>query len=153
MNVLKKIILFLARAALSSIFILSGIEKIIHWSAAEESVIHQLCEWSSYALQYNQLQGVIEASITWTPILLVIHIMLEVVGGVLVLLGMKVRLGAFFLILALVPSTLLFHDFWMLDGEQAQMQMIMFLKNISILGGLLILLVMGSPSSKHESLH
>ena len=148
MHNLKKSILFLGRACLSFIFILSGIEKIFNWSATEESFLNQLCEVTSHSFQNDWLQGMLEGVIAWVPILLTAHIIFEIVGGLLVLFGIKMRLGAILLILALIPATLLFHNFWMLEGEKAQLQVIMFLKNLSILGGLMIVLSIGDPFSK-----
>jgi putative oxidoreductase len=43
------------------------------------------------------------------------------------------------LALYLVPVTLLCHNFWAYHGMDQQMQMINFLKNLAILGGLLAL--------------
>ena len=60
-------------------------------------------------------------------------------GGLFVLLGIKVRLGAILLILFLIPVTVIMHAFWMYDGSMREMQMMTFLKNISMIGGLFIL--------------
>jgi putative oxidoreductase len=43
-----------------------------------------------------------------------------------------------------VIATLIFHNFWAVPADQAQNQMIHFLKNVSILGGLLYVVVHGS---------
>jgi uncharacterized membrane protein YphA (DoxX/SURF4 family) len=67
----------------------------------------------------------------------------EIVGGLLIFLGMWVRFGALILVLFLIPTTFLFHDFWQLQGPDRALEMTMFLKNLSIIGGLLILLAYG----------
>jgi putative oxidoreductase len=149
MNVfLKKVTLFFGRAALSLIFILSGVQKIFSWSGTTEATINQICVWKMYPMRIEWIQNFLDSMGGWVPLLLGVHIFLEVVGGVLVFLGIKVRVGVCFLLLALFPATLLFHNFWMLNGEEAGLQLIMFLKNLSIFGGLLILLVMGGLSNK-----
>jgi uncharacterized membrane protein YphA (DoxX/SURF4 family) len=60
----------------------------------------------------------------------------EAVGGLSLLLGYHARIGAWLLILFLIPTTLIFHNFWAFSGPEYQMQMINFLKNLAIMGGL-----------------
>ena len=74
---------------------------------------------------------------------------LALIGGVSVLLGYRARFGAFLLLLFLVPVTLVMHRFWGLaDPQVAQMQKVMFMKNLSIMGGALMVMYYGSgPAS------
>jgi putative oxidoreductase len=61
-------------------------------------------------------------------------------GGLSVLLGYKARAGAVLLALFLIPATILFHDFWAVeDPLMAQMQQVMFLKNVSMFGAALFI--------------
>jgi uncharacterized membrane protein YphA (DoxX/SURF4 family) len=65
-------------------------------------------------------------------------------SATLVLGAASVALGAFPLVGAvavagfLVTTTLVMHDFWSLEGEQAQDELIQFLKNVGLLGGALV---------------
>lgn len=61
----------------------------------------------------------------------------ELVGGLALLTGYQARFGAALLIAFLIPTTLIFHNFWAYTGADQQNQMINFLKNVSIGGGLL----------------
>jgi putative oxidoreductase len=74
---------------------------------------------------------------------------LALVGGLSVLLGYRARFGAFLLLLFLVPVTLVMHRFWGLaDPQVAQLQKVMFMKNVSMMGGALMLMFYGSgPAS------
>jgi len=75
-------------------------------------------------------------------------IVLEVVGGLSILLGYRARWGALLLIVFLVPATFIFHAFWTLPAEAQQMQMILFMKNISMLGALIFITINGAgPAS------
>ena len=74
------------------------------------------------------------------PLLLVAAMALMVVGSALVISGWKARLGAVLLLVFLVPTTLLFHG----DVSSAQ-ERIQLLKNLAIVGGLL--LVIDQPTS------
>jgi len=69
---------------------------------------------------------------------------LALFGGLSVALGYHTRLGALLLVLFLVPVTLMMHRFWALaDPSQAMIQRVMFLKNLAMTGGALLLLHFG----------
>jgi len=67
----------------------------------------------------------------------------ELLGGIAVLVGFKTRIVAWVLLLYLIPTTAIFHNFWALQGMEQQDNMIHFLKNMAIMGGLLILAANG----------
>jgi putative oxidoreductase len=67
-------------------------------------------------------------------------ILLELVGGITVATGYGARPGAVALLVFLLSATLIFHGFWAVHGPDRQMQMIHFMKNLSIMGGLLLIL-------------
>jgi putative oxidoreductase len=69
---------------------------------------------------------------------------LALVGGVSILLGYRTRIGAALIVLFLVPVTFMMHKFWAVpDPMMAQMQMIMFMKNIALTGASLLLVYYG----------
>ena len=74
-----------------------------------------------------------ERGLPLSPLLLVLAMALMAVGSVLVISGHRARLGAILLLLFLVPTTLLFHN----DVADPQ-QRIQLFKNLSIIGGLLL---------------
>ena len=64
--------------------------------------------------------------------------LLMLIGALSVLLGFRAKLGAWLLVLFLVPVTLTMHGFWGApNGMMAQLQMGMFIRNLSIVGGAL----------------
>lgn len=66
-------------------------------------------------------------------------------GGLSVLSGYRARLGAWLLVLFLVPVTLMMHNFWTLtDPMMAQMDQAMFMKNVGLLGGALLIAHFGA---------
>jgi putative oxidoreductase len=70
---------------------------------------------------------------------------MALVGGLSVLLGYKAKIGAWLLVLFLVPVTLMMHNFWAVtDPAMAQVQQVMFLKNLSMLGGALLIAHFGA---------
>ncbi len=68
---------------------------------------------------------------------------LLVVGGLCVLLGVFTRIAAAGLAVFMVVAALIFHDFWRFTGMEAEAQRIQFLKNISLMGGALLVVFFG----------
>lgn len=70
---------------------------------------------------------------------------IAILGAISIVLGWYARVGALLIILFLIPVTLTMHDFWAVhDPQQAQMQMINFMKNMSMLGGALLIAYHGA---------
>lgn len=70
---------------------------------------------------------------------------IALLGGFSILLGYQARIGAWLLVLFLVPVTLTFHDFWTVaDPAAAQLEQAMFMKNLSMLGGALLIAHFGA---------
>jgi putative oxidoreductase len=70
---------------------------------------------------------------------------LAIAGGLSILLGYRAKLGARVIVLFLVPVSLMMHKFWTVaDPMMAQIQMILFMKNVSMLGGALLITQFGA---------
>lgn len=70
---------------------------------------------------------------------------LAILGGLSVLLGYWARLGAWLLVAFLLPVTLAMHKFWGIsDPAAAQVQMVHFMKNLSMLGAALLIAYSGA---------
>lgn len=79
-----------------------------------------------------------------TQLLLVGTIVIELLGGIMLVVGYKARWAALAIFLWLIPTTLIFHKFWGLaDAKEAATQQIHFLKNITIMGGMLMVYAFG----------
>ncbi len=106
-----------ARILLAHIFVLTGINKILGYDGTTG---------------YMEAMGV-------PRMLLPLVIILEVGGGLALLVGFKTRLAAAVLAAFTVVAALLFHaDF----GDKTQM--IMFMKNWAMVGGLLMVYTYGA---------
>lgn len=148
---MKAVFGMLGRVCLSLIFLSSAFSKIINWEGNYQYLLAGLNRWLEYAVQRPDLHQFIDFIIPIAPILLIVATIFEGLGGLLLFLGLKPKTGAFLLILLLIPATLLFHAFWMIKGADHDIQTIMFLKNLSILGGLFLVLGQGSQkASKSE---
>ena len=109
--------LILGRLLLSVIFILSGFGKIPH---------------------FHDVAAMMAAKgIPLATVALVITLLIEIGGGLMVLTGFKARYAALVLAIWLIPVTLVFHHFWGIPAAEQQEQIVNFLKNVAIMGGLL----------------
>ena len=106
----------LGRMMLALIFILAGVGKIMDPAGT---------------MGYMQSVG-LPGALLWPTIAL------EVLGGLAVAVGVKTRYAAIALAIFTIATAVIFHR-----NFADQMQMIMFLKNIAIAGGLLLLAVGG----------
>ena len=113
----------LGRILFSAIFIMSGPN---HFKAE--------------TIGFAAAQGVPLASIA-VPLSGIIALL----GGLSIALGYRAKLGAWLIVLFLVPVTLMLHRFWGLSDPQATgLQLAMFMKNLSILGAALLITQVGS---------
>jgi putative oxidoreductase len=95
--------------------------------------------FSSHTIAYAASQGVPLASI-----LVPFSGLLALVGGLSIVLGYRARIGAFLIAIFLVGVTPL-HNFWAVsDPMMHQMQFILFMKNVAMLGGTLLISQLGS---------
>jgi putative oxidoreductase len=102
---------------MSLIFLVSGFSKIFNYSATLE-VMQSLGLWGS-------------------SLLLPLATAIEIIGGLALLRGTQLRWTSLVLAAYLVPVTLAFHRFWSFSGATRQGELVEFLKNLSIIGGLL----------------
>ncbi len=70
---------------------------------------------------------------------------IAIIGGLLIAVGFATRVGALLLVVFLVPVTLTMHNFWAVgDPAARQMQLVNFMKNVSMLGGALVIFAFGA---------
>jgi putative oxidoreductase len=111
------------RILLAALFVISGFNKI----GGFEGIVGYI---ASKGLPMPQ-------------VLAALTVALELGGGILLVIGFKARWVALLFFLWLIPTTFIFHKFWGIDAAQAQAQMTNFLKNVSIMGGMLLLFAFG----------
>ena len=124
MNQIQSIAAPAGRILIALMFVTSGFSKISGYAATQG---------------YMEAMGVPGA-------LLPLVIAVELLGGLAVMLGWHTRIAAFLLAGFSLLSALLFHANF---GDQ--MQMIMFMKNISIAGGFLMIVSLGGGAFSLDS--
>jgi len=113
-----ELIPLIARICLATIFLRSGFGKLQDPAGTQQLMASM--------------------SIPFPLLMLVGSILFELVGALSVLLGYRTRWGAIALIIFMIPTTLIFHTKF---GDP--MQITQFLKNLAIIGGLLMLIYAG----------
>ena len=120
------------RILIALIFLMSGIGKIAGFSGTVGYI-------ASKGLPLPQVAAVAA-------------ILVEVGGGLMLIVGWKARWAAAAMCLFTAAAAVFFHNFWAVAPDQAQNTMIHFMKNVSMMGGLLYVVVYGSgPLSMERS--
>ena len=116
-------VILLSRVFLSLPFLYSGIDKCWRWDAAQREVA--------------------ASGLPWPTLLHLVTVVVQLGGGLSLLLGIEARLGALLLSLFLLPVTLLYHPFWKRSGAGFVAEADHFLSNLAIIGGFLVVLAVG----------
>jgi uncharacterized membrane protein YphA (DoxX/SURF4 family) len=134
-------VLPLSRVLLSLVFIFTGYIKIFSWGPADKP-IQNMDMWKT-RVQGLKIPGTNDP-LPNPELLAQIVAYGELVGGIMLFLGILTRLTAFGFFIFVILASVLGHAFWTF-AEPAQhfMQLNHFLKNMGIAGGLLILIGAG----------
>ncbi|MEF9996737.1 MAG: DoxX family protein [Burkholderiaceae bacterium] len=71
-------------------------------------------------------------------------IVLEIGAGLALIVGFKTRAAALALAIFTLVASFIFHNFWVLPADSQTLQMLMFMKNIAVTGGLLMVVAQGA---------
>ena len=123
-DLLTRYLPLVGRVLIALIFLTSAYEKIIGFDATAAAM-------ASKGMPMPQ-------------VLLVCAIALELIGSTLLVAGWYARWAALALIVFLIPATLYFHNYWAYPPEQVRNQRNHFMKNVTILGALILVMGMGA---------
>lgn len=73
-----------------------------------------------------------------------IGLLIELVGGLALLLGWGTRWAALALAFFTLVASFFFHAYWSLPADQVGMQQLLFVKNVALTGGLLAFAAFGA---------
>jgi putative oxidoreductase len=128
----------LGRIALVVLFILSGAQKLTDIAGTADQIQAKLAIPAALADIAAQVEATVGMPI-W-QILAIVVAMIEVVGGLLIAFNVFARTMAIVLLTFTAVATFYMHDFWnMPAGPERMNNMFHALKNLSIMGGFLIL--------------
>lgn len=115
----------IGRILLALIFLASGVSKVMDWQ--------------------QPAQMMADKGLPAVNVLLSVAVALELIGAASIILGIYARVGALALLAFLVPVSVIMHDFWTIEeGSQRMGEMINFMKNVSIMGGVTMVLAQGA---------
>lgn len=106
---------------------------------AFQDAIYNKIFYASRSIQYMSSFG-----LPYPHVLLVLTIIVELLAGFMIISGWKAQWGAFFIFCFTLGATCIFHRFWnYIEPAEIQNQLNHFMKNISIMGGAIFIMVFG----------
>ena len=111
------------RVLLATMFVLAGFSKIGGFDGTAGYI-------ASVGLPFAEL-------------LTTLTIVVEIGAGLALIVGFQTRIAALLLAGFTLAASVLFHNYWAMPADQAYVQQLMFMKNISVAGGLLMIVALG----------
>ncbi|MBX3608016.1 MAG: DoxX family protein [Piscinibacter sp.] len=126
LNSLKSPLLLAGRVLLALMFVLAGWGKL-----------NDIAGTAGY---------IASGGLPFASALAVVVGLLELVGGLAIAVGFQARWAALALGLFTLAASVLFHKFWAVPADQAFVQQLLFMKNLSVAGGMFIVAALGAGS-------
>ncbi|HEY3179277.1 MAG TPA: DoxX family protein [Casimicrobiaceae bacterium] len=123
MNGQKDSAALVGRVALALIFVMSGVEKLTDFGGTVSMIA--------------------DKNVPLPAVAAAIAAVIELGGGLAIVAGWRTRWAALALAVFLIVISPIFHNFWAMQGEEQMMNQAMFMKNVSMLGGFLLLYAFG----------
>jgi len=120
----RDVILLLGRIALGAIFVKSGLQKLLALGAFAASL-------ASRGVPQSSMWAVVGATV-------------EFVGGILIVTGLRTREASLLMVLFVIVATGISHRYWEFADAARRLQESQFFKNLSIIGGFVLLFATGS---------
>ena len=116
----------LGRVALVVIFVFSGVQKLFDISGTADQIQAKLIIPAALGMPIWQVLAIVVA-------------LVEIVGGLLITFNVLTRGAAVVLLFFTAVTTFYYHDFWNMAGADRTSNLNLALKNLSIIGALLML--------------
>jgi len=120
----RDLMVLLGRVALGAIFVKSGLQKLMALSVFAASL-------ASRGVPQSSMWAVIGATV-------------EFVGGILIVTGLRTREASLLMVLFVIVATGISHRYWEFADAARRTQETQFFKNLSIIGGFLLLFAAGA---------
>ena len=134
----------IGRILFAVLFVLSGATKLLDIPATTQSIAEKVAIPAMVAPYTAQVETMTGMPITQT--LAIAAGIIEVICGLLIALNFGARFFAAILILFVIAATVSYHNFWDMTGAERANNMIHALKNLSLIGALLI--IVGFPRNR-----
>ena len=137
----------IGRVLFALLFVISGASKLLDLAATAQMTA-KIAIPAALAPYASQLEGA--TGMAMPQMLAIAAGALELICGICIALNFGARFFAVVLILFVATATFYFHDFWNQTGAEARNNMIHAMKNLSVIGALLIIAGLGRPPSVPE---
>jgi putative oxidoreductase len=124
---MKNIVDLIGRIFLSSVFIFEAIDTLKFYEETRASLTNLNIVWQQ-------------------DFLMSAGIIILFLGAVLFLTGYRTGFATIILLIYWIPATFLVYDFWTFPKGEQRVVLMIFTKNLAIMGGMLILWVNGSKA-------
>ena len=136
----------LGRILFAVLFVVAGASKLADVAAATQMVAAKVVLPAQLAPYVTQIETMAKMPIA--QLMAIASGALEVAGGLLIALNFGARFVAWIMILFVMAATFYFHDFWNMTGPDKVTNMFQALKNLSIIGALLMISAWPRPASQ-----
>jgi putative oxidoreductase len=123
MNTTSNALALIGRILLALMFVLAGLDKIGGFAGTAAYI-------ASKGLPVPQ-------------VLAAATIAVEVLGGLMLVIGWKARWAALALAGFTLLASVIFHNYWALPADQQMVNQLMFMKNLAVAGGMLMVTAFG----------
>lgn len=123
MNALKNYAPLIGRILIAQLYIYFGFSKIIGFAGTAGYIASK--------------------GLPLPAVLAALTIVIEIGGGLMILLGWRARLAAVVLFLWMIPVTFFFHNFWSMEGPAEMANQINFQKNLALMGAMFFIYAYG----------
>jgi putative oxidoreductase len=115
------------------------------------SLMFILAGFSKFAALAGTAGYIASKGLPMPSVLAVLVAALEVLGGLAIAIGLHARIAALALAVFTLLATVLFHNYWAMPADQQMVQQLMFMKNLSVVGGLLLVYVFGDGGASVDA--
>lgn len=122
----------------------------MNWQEAVNKVMLCFSRWYIFFEENLISSDVYELLLANSATILGVTTFFEIFGALLLLLGHGVRVGSLFLLIFLIPTTILHHAFWLEIGSGFSNELELFLKNLALVGALLYVFLVPRGEPRKE---
>lgn len=136
------VVFHIGRILFVAIFLWSGLQKLMDIAATAQMIAAKVPIPAALADVSAQIETAL--GLPMPQLLAIAAGVVEVVAALLIVFNLGTRWAAVVLLLYTVATTIFFHDFWNMQGADRSGNLIQAFKNVSLIGGFLMLFVLGS---------
>jgi uncharacterized membrane protein YphA (DoxX/SURF4 family) len=136
----------LGRILFAVLFVFSGVMGLSDIAATAQQIADRVVIPADLAVYTTQLETL--AGMPFSHVMAIAAGAAEIICGLMIALNFGVRFFAAVLIFFILAATFCFHNFWDMSGADRSNNMIHALKNLSLIGALLVMI--GFPRQVRE---